>query len=809
MGNNRDLPKYEKSVAIQPTQMVDAESSANAMINAFQNFSSSVAQVSQKISKDEADARRETIKNNISNTYKGFALEALRNPDKNAALVDYQKKSDQYRQGMMETSDHYNKPYVGNLVDYYSNEHQYAIEKDAIMQNKRIESVAAYERINNAVNDITNAINNSHPYVDENGRDAQFDIPKALLANTLKNMERDAVNGSIDPENMRGRAKEITKKAVEDMFLKRYQDHVEVGKGDEYINELRDPKYHIENFDEQDKNNLIGKMMNIRARGASMAHVQLGQLNRMIHDEILRVSDGGMPNLDLQDTVKKLDEQKYLELKDKTSIAQGVSSAKQAAFYATPSQIAKLKAGYLNIDPKDPEYGQKKRIADAQIKAIDLQTKEFQQDPMRQILKDPAIQEAVTNYENATNVDAVGNPGLMNTPTNSTVPNPYPSIMEAQMRKGLTINGTGAKGGGAGTRVRPIQNGDVSGMVSDIMMASPKDKIAIMNNWNKKFGGGLAFNAAVKQLVDGGMPSTYTLLKDLDPNSKDAMDVAEAIDTNQTELVKTLETREKGLPKEIATRSAGDTFGLSTPGFFSTLFGGSDTPTVGGTKNFQSFMATTSRHAGQVDMDYYKEINKEVVTLANYYALHENLGADQAVAKAQDVIASRYDYTTIGNSDIRIPHDTTSDIVTSYAEKVTPEVNTFGWNFKGYNKDAAMRLIQDGHWKNDSADVGLVWVDTNGKLWTDSNGHPLSFSFGEAKTGVRNKHMDSPDTKTNESLVKQLNNVTPAATEGVIANNSDDQLDEIDRRGAEMMKRGKKMGTKVHELLTQANQGKL
>jgi hypothetical protein len=800
MGNSRQLPTYEKSVAIQVTQQPDPSGPANAMINAFRNFSQDISQISQGISKEQAQQQREILKNNISNTYRGFALEALKNPDQNAALESYNQSSRQYAQGLMEQSDHYNKPYVSNLVDYYHNEHMYTIEKNAIMQNKRMESADAYSRINLATVDWKDAINNSVPMIDENGEDHQFDAAKALFADQIKNIKINAQMGLIRPERLGDATAKLTKEFTDSMFLKRYEDHVANGTGDEYIRELQNPNTNIPGYGIEDKTKLIGQMIHIRDQGKSSARIAIGQIKQQMNDEVKRVADGGMPNTQLQEQVQALDETTYKQLMEDTSVAQQVYSSKQAAFYKSPEEVAKLKSGLLNIDPNDPEYGHLRRVADASIKAIDLQTKQFRQNPMKETMKDPAIQESVNTYQQAFNSNSVGDPNHMNTPFNSTVPKPWNSIIQSQLHRGLTINGTGSRQGSAGSRVRLLDNAQVPEMVNNIMQATPKQKIQLMNRWNDEYGGGLAFNLVVKQLVDGGMPAQFSLLANIDPNSKEAADVAQAFSLPYKELSSELHKKDGQSVTTINNLATNDVFGQvqGKLGKWWSSIAGSEPRSDDA---FKSFLNTTTRYSGDVDREYYNSIATTVQQLAYYYTLTQNMGESDAVKKAENVIASRYDYTTIDNQEVRIPHDTTGDIVKTYAAKIAPQVETFPWNTKGYDKDYAKELIRQGHWKNDSADHGLVWVDANGKLWSDANGQPLSFSFDEAKTGIR--HIDTPPaSKIPESQDQSIDSgySQPALVVKQEAYQPT-QEDEMEQRNQEMQRRGKIAGQRFHNLM--------
>lgn len=770
MSDTRNLPTYNANVGIQVTDQPDPNSAASSMINAFRSFSEGIAGVSQSISDEQAKQQREILKNNISNAYRGFALEALKNPDQNAALVGFNDSSRSYAKQLLEQTDSFNKPYVSNLVDYYHNEHQFSIEKNAIMQNKRVAQVNAYDRINTATIDWKNAINNSVPMTDEHGNDVQFDAATALFTQQIKNMETDGALGNISPERLGVQRQNMQKDFISSVFLKKYEDHVQAGQGNAFIKQLQAANYNIPGFSIEDKTKLIGEMIRIRDQGQSGARLALGQLKNNINFEIRRVTKGGMPNDNLMQQVSALDENAGHKLSDDIDTAQQAYSNSQAALYKTPEEVEKLKTDLKNIDPNSPNFDKLTKVSDASIKAIDEQTKEFRLNPMEQTMKDPAISDMVNNYQQAFNANSVGTDHKY-TPFNSIVQKPWDAIIQSQLHRGLTLNGK------AGMRVRLLDNSQVPDMINAMMQSSPRDKITLMNKWNEEYGGGLAFNLVMKQLVDGGMPPQFALLANIDPNSKDAADVSEAVSVPYKTLSAELNKKDNQAVKNINNSSMEDVFGAGAGQSLSSMIFGSKA-NFGGTDSFKSFMNTTTRYSGDVDREYFNNIATTVQQLAYYYSLTQNMSDNDAVKKAEDVIGSRYDYTIINNKEVRMPLNLPAKTLQTFASEMEKNVSSFNFNTKGYDKDYAKTLISQGYWKNDNTDNGLVWVDANGKLWTDKNGHPFGFSFDEARTGMENPRI--PETKKVNQQTEQ--NIDQG-----------DELANIDRIGAEKIAAAKRI----------------
>ncbi len=777
MGNSRDLPTYNKSVGLEVTAQPDPEGSASMMINAFRNFSESVASVSQGISNDQAKQQRDIIKNNISNTYRGFALEALKNPDQTAALNNYNEASKQYAQGLHAQTDTYNKAYVSNLIDYYHNEHSYTIQKNAITQNQRVLSVDAYKRMNDATIDWQDAINNSKPMVDEKGEDVQFNSARALFADQLRNMETDAKNKALDPAVMgKGRA-ELIKKYVTAEYIKRYEDHVQQGQGNAFITKVRDTQFHIPGLSDEDKFQVVGQMIKIRDQGIRGANVAIGQLQYDRRDDVKNVSNGGMPNADLQVQLDSLNPIVAQEHKNNVEIAQQSYAAKEAALYKTPEEKANMKADFLNIDYNAPDSAKKRRIADAAIKAIDQQDKEMQADPLKFVMKQPAIQNAVNNYEQAYNANAVGEDHRY-TPFNSTVPKPWQSIIQEQMNLGFTLNGKGGNSSGqGGNSVRLLNPDKVPGMVSEVMAAQPVDKLIYMNKLNDEYGGGLPFKLVLKQLINAGLPRNYGLMATIDPNSPDAQHVANALSMPAAEIYKDLKTRDEKQASFISKTVVNHVFSNG----------------VSGTSNFKAFMSTLPKYGNANDVAFRDDMSSSIQQIANYFALTQSMQGQQAVDKAENIIADRYSYMSMNGSALRLPHDVSDTAVRQYATKMQIKVMHYPFNYDGVNQAKAETLISHGHWKNDTVDNGLLWVDANGKMWTDKNGHPYAFSFDDAVHGG----------ETPISTTAQLQH--PDTQQQI--DTGDEQDKAIAKAGASAIQRGKAAGKKFHSLMQNINQG--
>lgn len=786
MGNQRNMPTYDKSVALQVTEQPNPEGAAEMMINSFRNFSETASVITQGISKEVANQERETLKNNISNTYRQFSLDALRNPDQNAALSDYTKKSQDYSRQLMQQTNKFNRPYVSNLVDYYHNEHQYAIEKNAIAQNQRAMVVESYKQMNDATLDVIDAINNSKPMIDEKGEDHQFDTARALAADQFRNMEANAKIRGIEPALMGKTVMALMKKYKVSEYLKRYEDHVDQGKGNDFIANMQKPNYHIPGMTDQDKYQVINQMIKIRDQGKRSAHVAIGQYKYQMQDDLLNIKNGGTPNVELQSHIEAINTNVGAHYKDQQDIAQSQYTAKQAVLLKSPTERADyVKSLYDGIDYNTPEGAKQKRIADASVKAIEEQTKALHADPLSYVVKNnTAIAEAVNTYEQAYNADAVGEQHKY-TPLNSVVQKPWNSIIQEQLHLGLKLDG-------GKDSVKLLSPADANTRAAEIMAAPPEDQIIAINKLKDEFGNGLPFNLAVKQLVNAGMSPGLAMLRNFDPESNEAKDIAQAFKMPASVLDSELKKLGESIGSDIAKYSIQDI----TPSVSESFFTGKKTTTYSGTNDFGLFLSTTNPN----DADKLSIANSVKQYAGWLYLSGKESSATSAVKHAENVIASRYDYTQVGNQNIRIPKDYPQSAIISAANKAQKGVSSYAWNILPTTNHAdAMELIEAGHWVNDAIDNGLVWVDANGRQWSDKDGKPLTVSFHDA-----NSLSPASEQVTASKPAAKFNVLSKAQEQA-----PEDQglpEDEIDIAGKQKLARAKIAGKSFHELMAKSKE---
>jgi hypothetical protein len=711
MSNNR--PTYQSSVAIEPIPQVSGEGAASELINTFQNFSNTVSGVSQSISKNEATTQRSIIKNNISTSYKQFALQALAIPDQNQGLDHYNKLSKEYSKQLVGESSGHNHEYISNLTDYYHNQYITEIEKNAILQNKRRVQVDAYENMNQANIDVVNAIQNAEPLYaedkDGNMQNHTYDNAMALMADSIKNMRQQAQLTNIQPERVAEAERQLYNLFTRNVYLKEYKNAVSENRGDEYIESLQDPNTSLVNFqgktiEEREKHAIIGQMLAIRNNHLLASKGAISVLKTDITKEIDRITKtGGMENEDLTNRARQAGEQYANDLEQKRAMAQTAYQAREFSRTASPSEI-KQHLDDLKPSADDPEYDKKMTVYNYAVQAVQKQDKEFRNNPMEQILQNSDIQQQVNDYEQAFNADAVGSDDKNYTPFNSTVAKPWDNIIKMQQHRGLTLNGK--ENGG----VRLLDNAKVSEIINDINNSNGQQKVVLINKLNDEYGG-LPFNLVMKQLVSKGLNPGLAMLRNIDPNSPDAMDVGNAFSMPAAALSAEIKKLNPEAHKDIPQKANQDAFGISE-----------------GTPNFKSFLTSIN-----TDADGMKNIANTVTHLSNYYLMTGKASdAATAITKAENVVAGRYDYTLLNNHPIRIPKTYPDKAVIDALKDSKKLVESYPWHINAnVNRDDAMELISNGFWRNDNVDHGVVWADANGRIWSDGNGHPLSKSFDE------------------------------------------------------------------------------
>lgn len=710
MSNTR-IPTYSKSVALEVTQQPSGEAAASMLISSFQNFSNLVSGVSQGLSKEEAQSQQQIIKSNVSTAYKNFALQSLQIPDQNKGLENFIKSSKEYSNQLLAQSDPYNHQFISNLTEYYHNEHITDIEKNAIMQNKRIAQVSAYEQMDKANIDMVTAIQNAEPLIGEDGSDHTYDAAMAQMALSVKGVRQQALMTNVDPLHIANAEKNIHKLFTKEVYLKEYQRAVNENRGDAFIRNMQDPNVQLVNFEGnpvsiEEKTSIIGQMVKIRNQKKLANQGSITVLNKDISSEVKRLTqEGGLPNEDLTSRAKMAGDQYVNALNEKRDMANAGYQARQAALYMTPAERNEY-AERLKPAKDDKDYDRKMRIHDYAVKAVQQQDNEFRNNPMGQVVKDPSIQAQVNDYEQAYNAAATGNPNQLYTPFNSTVAKPWQNIIDLQTQRGLKLNGT------KNSAVRLLDTTRVSQIITDLDNSTGSQKVALINKLNDEFGGGLPFNLVMKQLTANGMKGGLAMLRNIDPNSLDATDVGNAFSMPNNILEGELKKVNPEAPAAITQKSARHTL---LPGEAS--------------GNYRQFLESTNP-----DYTMSAELQNTVSHLASYYmATGKEGSASEAVERAENVVANRYNYADLNNHVIRLPKDYPEKSLQDHAKNTKAMVDGFKWYIApNVNREDAMDLIQNGYWRNDNVDHGLVWVDVNGKLWADKDGQPLGFSFEEA-----------------------------------------------------------------------------
>lgn len=710
------LPVYEKSVRLEIANQPDTDSAAQNMINAFRNFSNATTEITGSYLRRESEERRDIIKNNISTAYRQFGTDALLEPDQQKALSDYDQKATDYGKGLLNETDPFNKAYVKNLLDYYSNEHRTPIIRDAVEQTKRVQQIDFIMRDNRATDDVLHAIQTSDPKLG----DHQFDAATSLHTQQIQFLQQQAVLGNISPSAFDSAVKTYRKQFMREVLLKKYKDAVAEGKAPEFLKSLVESS--IEGFDENDKASVFLSINKINDQHLTELGLSMSGLNEQKKKDIKAIEDSGaLPNVKLLDVVKQVQPAEAEKYRQEQEKAQTVWSIKQAAAQSTPAQIEELKKQLRPTDPNEPQYMDKLDMYNRAFNAVDKQRTDYYKDPMASDQDQPFIQKLSRDYQLAEDAHAVGTP-VKNSALNEPIQKPWDSIIQHQQAMGLSIYGDKSN------RVRLLTDAQAREKVAAIEQANPREKIALFNQLHQQYDGGIRYNLVIKQLADAGLNSKLQFLGLFQPDDPQAQDIADAMTLPTKDMKDALTSKNKVWADSV---DSGVNKGIYNDS---------------GTSNFKSYMKSTAAYAGGKSEDYLNSVQDVVQSLAYHYL---NIGKEntpeKAVARAQDTLANRYEYINIHDQIVNVPKGYTPQIIKDYALKREEKLKDFPFKITESTQGGALRpeqaaaldrdLIMKGHWVGGSNDNGLVWVDFNGRLPTDKEGHPFYFAFQDAEHG--------------------------------------------------------------------------
>lgn len=756
MGNNRDLPMYKSTVALESPPIADVQSPAQQLINSFSNFSTDINNAEVFATKYVVEGQRADIRNQISKTYSDYAIEANQNPDKQSALKIYNDKSSQYADGYLAQTSVWNRQYARNMLDYFANTHRTPILNNLMAQDRRTLDVKQAEDTQNSFNQVLSSIKNATPLIDKEGNDLTFDRSYALEADLYKNLTSNYVrNGGANPQE--SAIPNLRKKFTEERILKGYSDALHDGKGIEYLQEL-DNRFgkQLENFSTDERARFInGPLKEVRSAYFMQVGINLSDLKEQQNKALDLVENGGLENQNVSLAVQQTQPPDIVEeYKKKLQIAHQVASARLGAQYANPAQAEQLIEYWRPTDTKSPNYEWDLYRFNKIKTAVNETQKEFFEDPASSAFRDPSVRNAFANWQNAIDKGVTGDL-LPNSPLSSQVMHPDLAMAHYQDQRGVNS-----------LDYKFMTNAQAKSLVSNILQANPREKLLIMNGLYDQSANSSYYMSRVKQLVNAGLPEQYSILANIDPTSPYADHIAQALSLPFTDLSKNLNQSDENLKNRFDQLTMNAITKQLTPSLFNSITGSRD-PSV----RFSSYIQTFNSYDGGRDLKFTQQMITSIQTLG-YYALQTGIAKDEkdAFNWAQNAITARYDFTTLHGQKIRVPNNYTIDNIRNYALDKESELKTFPFvtaqrTAKGIlNRqqvsDLDRMLIIQGHWTNDNIDHGLVWVDKNGQPPTDKNGNYFMISFDDANKWHKSDklidlfkiHLDKEDVTLSELL---------------------------------------------------------
>jgi hypothetical protein len=776
MGNNREMPIYDPSVRLEVTPIEDAQSSAQQLINSFEQFSGASNQIGTTVLRSEVEAQRGTIRNQIAQTYADYSFSAMQNPDKAKGLSDYNQQASSYAQDYLKQTHFWNQNYARNLLDYFANAHRAPIVRSAITQQTRQQADFVAQGINDQSQQIINAIHNSQERLDEKGNNTQFDEADALTADLFRNMRVNHEQGLINQGIYQAAIPKLTKTFMQEKIIKGYKDALDQGKGPQFLNQFE--KQDIPGFTYAEKAQLAnGPFKQIRNQYVNQYGISIKALNNQLKGEYEQLENGATPNTTLQNAVMQTQPVEVVKDYEKqVAISQAVWHAKQAASTLNSLDAQHYIESYKPTDPNDPNFNYQNLMYKRVGAAIRSSIKAFYEDPVAQSKDDPNLKEAQVNYQLAKEANATGT-NFLHSPVNSQTTHPDYAISYMQERRGLSVGGP--KVDSIDTSVRFMTNPEAQMLVTKINQADPVQKIQIFNNLRQESANGTFYNARIKQLVHNGMPASFAVLGNIDPSSPYSHQIVEAISTPLKTLEEQFKDSNAANQKDTETKVKEAVEITSPPGFWARSAGNS------GSNHFANYMSSLAAYSGEKNIQF-KESLKNTLKSLSYYAQLKNIasGPEEAVNWAKGVIAERYQYTVMNGQTIRFPKDMDEKTLKDYAA----QQQTLVENFPFMTAKATPYIRSDvsaseidhenimrGHWANDPLESGLIWVDQMGRGRTDPKGNFLKITFDDAKrwheTGTQSNFAEEQmhSALLGNATQEQSNNQQPQKTEqGVV-----------------------------------------
>lgn len=777
---NREMPVYDPSVRLEVTPISDAQSSAQQLINSFEQFSSASTQIGTTLVRHEVEGQRETIRNQIAKTYADYSFSAMQNPDKAAALTDYNQQATSYAKDYLKQTHFWNQNYAKNMLDYFANAHRAPLYKSAITQQTRQQADFVAQGINDQSQQIINAIHNSQERLDEKGNNTQFDEADALTADLFRNMRVNHDNGLLNQNVYQSAIPKLTKTFMQEKIIKGYKDAIEQGKGPQFLNQF--DKQEIPGFTYAEKAQLAnGPFKQIRNQYVNQYGISIQGLNNQLKGEYEQLENGATPNTALQNAVTQTQPIEFVkDYEKKVAISQAVWHAKQAASTFNPSEAENYIESYRPTNPNDPNFKYQELMYKQVGTAIRTSQKAFFDDPVAQTKDDPNLNEVKANYQLAQEAKATGT-NYLHSPVNTQSLHPDYAQAFVQQQRGLSIGGH--KINELDKSVRFMTKAEAQTLVAQINQASPIQKLQIFNNLRQQSATSTFYQARIQQLVKNGMPPSFSVLGNIDPQAPYAKNIVEALSLPLS--------GKNGLETQFEQAAPLDKKTFDTA-ILADIYGGA------GRNNFGNYMQSLAAYSGGQSIEYKANLLSTVKRLV-YYAKLNNLAtsSDDALAFAEGAIADRFGYTVLNGQTIRYPKNIDERTIRDYANQQQTRVADFPFVTANASSDIRSNIsakeidhqkILSGHWANDPLDSGLIWVDQAGKARTDPNGNFLKISFEEA---IRPTDSNALQTNTDQmhsallgnSTQQQSNNEEPQKTQpGII---DQQKLAEIDHKSVQ------------------------
>lgn len=725
---SRQIPTYEASTSYQTPPDYNLNSGIQSQINALKEFNQAGQSVIDTGLKQDAQSARQTLKYNISQSMEQFAQQAQQNPDAPQAAQQFQESAKSYATQLAGQTNAFNKGYVNNLSQYYTNTYSKPFIANALKQNIRVAHTQVAQQDQQNRVDLTTALQN-HDYK----------AAASIYANMQQANQQAYIHGYIHQG------------AYDDSLKTDPVDYL----GQVAISQLQEARNSPggQQAEMQVYNQLTKNLSGVSYEQAQKIHAMINQsvagdlvdsgvtkdsVAQMVKTENLRLQQyGGQPSAQLKSMYLMLNKHASSESYDaSTQHALFLNSAQNFFNTATPEQQQHFMDSYKPSPTDSPEVQNKKFQDYTDLQKIQKQTQDnYNSDKMTVAANSLAVKDQAQANANA-KATGTENPAP-NSPFNPLTPSGVRAGVQWQIAHGSTLQP------GHKNSVMPATNDFSTNFSTQFQAADSYGKLQLLNQTRETFGEYFPqfWSQASKQ---GGMPKGLSLAANVDPNDPNANLIIDALSMPAKELNDQMKSKDSSAKTEIDSKIS--TIFNSPTSFQHGLVTGLMGHTVL-VNNFvprdatKSDLYVLSLGAGQKN-DLMPLMSGATKIAQSAYLNGQVDNATDAANYGANKVMSNFNFSQLDGHYLAVPKEYSNDVVLGYLEEQKKAAQNAPFvltrNSLGGQLSPEQSQTQDrknialGHWQTAPDGNGAEWVDVNGHVRLDAKGNSFYVPYADA-----------------------------------------------------------------------------